>query len=195
MGQQGFWDVEERHQKLESKKDLLKYLDEVVPWEHFRPLIETIRQKPSKSNAGRRPLMFKLLILQQLYNIGDDELEYQVNDRLSFMRFLHLGIEDAVPDAKTVWSFRSQLQAKGLVEELFEQFGSYLKQEGYQALCGQIFDATLVPVPKQRNRRGENAQVKQGEVPEDWRAQPHKLAQKDIDARSGEEEWRQSLRL
>ena len=53
------------------------------------------------------------------------------------MRFLHLGIEDAVPDAKTVWSFRSQLQAQGLVEELFEQFGRYLKQEGYciRRLC------------------------------------------------------------
>ena len=187
MGQPGFWDVEERHQKLESKKDLLKYLDEVVPWESFRPLLETIHQKARKSNAGRRPLdevlMFKLLILQQLYNISDDELEYQVNDRLSFMRFLHLGIEEAVPDAKTVWSFRSQLKEKGLVEELFEQFGSYLKQEGYQAQCGQILDATLVPVPKQRNRREENAQLKQGEVPEDWQGQPHKLAQKDIDAR------------
>ena len=125
MGQQGFWDFEERHQKLESKKDLLTYLDEVVPWESFRPLLKQIHQKPRKSNAGRRPLdvilMFKLLILQQLYNIGDDELESQVNDRLSFMRFLHLGIEDAVPDAKTVWSFRSQLQAQGLVKELFEQ--------------------------------------------------------------------------
>ncbi|MEL6804191.1 MAG: IS5 family transposase [Bacteroidota bacterium] len=187
MGQQGFWDFEERHQKLEAKKDLLKYLDEVVPWERFRPLLKQIHQKPRKSNAGRRPLdvilMFKLLILQQLYNIGDDELEYQVNDRLSFMRFLHLGIEDAVPDAKTVWSFRSQLQAQGLVEELFEQFGSYLKQEGYQAQCGQILDATLVPVPKQRNRREENDQIKQGEVPEDWSQQPHKLAQKDVDAR------------
>ena len=187
MGQQGFWDFEERHQKLESKKDLLKYLDEVVPWESFQPLLEVIHQKPRKSNAGRRPLdvilMFKLLILQQLYNIGDDELEYQVNDRLSFMRFLHLGIEDAVPDAKTVWSFRSQLQAQGLVEELFEQFGSYLKQEGYQAQCGQILDATLVPVPRQRSRREENGLLQQGEVPEDWRAQPHKLAQKDVDAR------------
>lgn len=187
MEQPGFWDFEERYQKLESKKDLLKYLDEVVPWETFRPLLEQIHQKPRKSKAGRRPLdvvlMFKLLVLQQLYNISDDELEYQVNDRLSFMRFLHLGLEDAVPDAKTVWSFRSQLQNQGLVEELFEQFGSYLKTEGYQAQCGQIVDATLIPVPKQHNRRQENAQIKRGEVPEDWHEQPHKQAQKDVDAR------------
>ncbi len=180
MGQQGFWDVEARHQKLTEKKDLLIYLDEVVPWENFRSLLEQIHEKPRKSNAGRRPLdavlMFKLLVLQQLYNIGDEELEYQVNDRLSFMRFLHLGIEDAVPDAKTVWLFRKQLGDCGLIEPLFEQFNAYLVSQGYQAQCGQIMDATLVPVPKQRNRREENTQIKQGEVPSDWQGQPHKLA-------------------
>ncbi|MEM6449185.1 MAG: hypothetical protein AAF703_02615 [Cyanobacteria bacterium P01_D01_bin.105] len=74
------------------------------------------------------------------------------------------------------------MQAQGLVEELFEQFGRYLKQEGYQAQCGQILDATLVPVPKQRSRREENEQIKQGDVPENWSEQPHKLAQKDVDA-------------
>ena len=187
MGQPGFWDFEARYQKLEAKKDFLSYLDEMVPWESFRPILEQIHQKPRKSKAGRRPidavLMFKLLVLQQLYNIGDDELEYQVNDRLSFMRFLHLGLEDTVPDAKTVWSFRAQLRDHELVEPLFEQFGGYLQKSGYQAQCGQIIDATLIPVPKQHNRREENAQIKQGLVPEDWEKTPHKLAQKDVDAR------------
>lgn len=187
MGQPGFWDFEERQQKLEEKKDFLCYLDEVVPWETFRPILEEIYDKPRKSNAGRRPLdsvlMFKLLVLQQMYNIGDDELEYQVNDRLSFMRFLHLGLEDTVPDAKTVWSFRAQLIEHELIEPLFEQFGHYLKSEGYQAQCGQIIDATLIPVPKQHNRRKENAQIKQGKVPENWEETPNKLRQKDVDAR------------
>ena len=130
MGQSGFWDVEERYQKLKGKKDFLCYLDEVVPWESFRELLEQIHDKPRKSNAGRRPidavLMFKLLVLQKMYNIGDDELEYQVNDRLSFMRFLHLGIEDAVPDAKTIWSFRTQLGEQGVIEALFELFSPVL---------------------------------------------------------------------
>jgi IS5 family transposase len=57
-----------------------------------------------------------------LYNISDDELEYQVNDRLSFMRFLGLGIGDIVPDATSVWLFRKQLRGLGLIEALFEQF-------------------------------------------------------------------------
>ena len=127
--------------------------------------------------------MFKLLILQQLYNISDDELEYQVNDRLSFMRFLHLGLEDSVPDAKTVWSFRERLRKAKLVEPLFEQFGAYLNATGYQAQCGQIVNATLVPVPKQRNTREDTATIKAGKVPDDWHDKPHKLSQKDVDAR------------
>ena len=65
--------------------------------------------------------MFKMLVLQQLYNISDEELEYQFNDRLSFMRFLGLGLPEPLPDATTVWLFRQQLKQQGLIEELFEQ--------------------------------------------------------------------------
>ena len=187
MGQQGFWDFSDRHQKLAAQKGFLLELDELVPWEVFRPLLARLHDKPRKSQAGRKPIdvivMFKLLVLQQMYNISDDELEYQVNDRLSFMRFLHLGLEDRVPDSKTVWLFKERLRQAGLVEELFEQFASYLTGAGYQAQCGQIVDATLVPVPKQHNRQAENEQIKQGEVPADWENQPHKLSQKDVDAR------------
>ena len=86
--------------------------------------------KPRKSNAGRKPidvvLMFKLLLLQKLYNISDEQLEYQVNDRLSFMQFLGLSLADAVPDATSVWLFRQQIRSAGLVEALFEKFETYL---------------------------------------------------------------------
>ena len=187
MGQQGFWDLQSRQQKLESKKDFLTRLNRLVPWETLRPTLKKIRDKPRKSNAGRKPidelLLFKMLVLQKLYNISDEDLEYQVNDRLSFMQFLGLGLEERVPDATTVWLFREQLQQQELVEALFEQFEGYLQQSGYQAKDGQIMDATLVPVPKQRNRKAENQQIKDGQMPEDWSKQPHKRAQKDIDAR------------
>jgi IS5 family transposase len=124
-----------------------------------------------------------LILKSNYYNISDEELEYQVNDRLSFMQFLGLGLEDRVPDATTVWLFRERLQQHGLVEELFEQFGTYLQGAGYAAKDGQIVDATLIPVPKQRNTREENQTIKQGEDPAEWLSKPHKLAQKDVDAR------------
>lgn len=187
MSQPGFWDWEERQEKLNQKKDLLARLNEIVPWESFRPTLERIRNKPRKSNAGRKALdvvvMFKLLVLQQLYNISDDELEYQVSDRLSFMQFMGFGLADEVPDATTVWLFRKQLTDQGLIESLFEQFDSYLIEQGYTAKGGQIVDATLIPVPKQHNSDKETEQLKQGKIPQEWQDNPHRHAQKDTDAR------------
>lgn len=187
MGQRGFWDVERRQQTLSQKKDFLDRLDALIPWETFRPLLEQIHLKERKSNAGRKAtdvlLMFKLLILQQLYNISDEELEYQVNDRLSFMRFLGLGFEDTVPDATTVWLFRQRLLEQGLVESLFEQFDGYLIGAGYQAKQGQILDATFIPVPKQHFTKEEKEQLEAGQVPDSLQNNPHKASQKDTDAR------------
>lgn len=127
--------------------------------------------------------MFKLLVLQQLYNISDEELEYQVSDRLSFMQFMGFGLTDEVPDATTVWLFRKQLSEQGLIEVRFKQFEGYLIEQGYAAKGGQIVDATLIPVPKQHNSGKENEQLKQGKIPQDWQDKPHRRSQKDTDAR------------
>ena len=187
MGQKGFWDFEERQQELLNKNKTLKYLNDIIPWELFRDELESLHKKDRKSNAGRKPidviLMFKLLILQQLYNISDEALEYQVKDRLSFMEFLNLGIEDPVPDATTVWLFRQRLKDHDKIEALFEQFSDYLNEQGYQAQGGQIMDATLIPVPKQKMTKREKEDLKQGQIPEEWQNDPHKMAQKDIDAK------------
>ena len=64
--------------------------------------------------------MFKTIILCALYNLSDDQVEHQIRDRLSFMRFLGLGLEGRVPDAKTVWLYREQLTQAGVIEALFE---------------------------------------------------------------------------
>jgi IS5 family transposase len=187
MSQPGFWDWENRQEKLNQKKDLLVRLNEIVPWESFRPILQGIHDKPRKSNAGRKAIdvvvMFKLLVLQQLYNISDEELEYQVNERLSFMQLMGFGLADEVPDATSVWLFRKQLTEQGLIESLFEQLDGYLIEQGYAAQGGQIVDATLIPVPKQHNRDKENEQLKQGKIPQDWQDKPHRATQKDTDAR------------
>jgi len=183
----GMMDLTRRYQKLAQKKDLLIRLNKMIPWQEFCPLLNQIRQQSRKSNAGRTPfdaiLMFKLLILQKLYNISDEELEYQVNDRLSFMQFLGLSLTDAVPDATTVWLFRQQLTDAGVVEELFAQFESYLQGYGYQAKGGQILDATMVPVPKQHISKEDKEQLAKGEIPQNWQENPHCLSQRDTDAR------------
>lgn len=187
MSQLGFWDWEKRYTYLEKKQDLLLNLNEVVPWEEFRAILEQVHQKARKSNAGRKPidvvLLFKMLILQRLYNLSDEQLEYQINDRLSFMKFLNLGLEDSVPDGTTVWLFREQLTERKLVRELFEKFDEYLRGAGYEAKGGQIIDATLVEVPKQKIKKEEKAALALGKLPEEWNKNRKKRGQKDREAR------------
>jgi hypothetical protein len=162
MAQMGFFDLSDRYASLDARKDPLVEIDAIVPWEEFRPTLERVWRKPAaerKSRAGRKPMdavvMFKTLVLGALYNLSDDRIEYQVRDRLSFMRFLGLGLEDRGPDAKTVWLYREGLAQAGVVEALFQQFDGYLARQGYIARGGQILDASIVPVPKNHNTREE----------------------------------------
>jgi len=136
----GFFDIANRYAGLDAKNDPLARIDEAVPWAALRPRLETVwRRAPEerKSPAGRKPwdavVMFKAIVLCELYNLSDDQVEYQLRDRLSFMRFLDLGLEDKVPDAKTVWFYREQLAQTGVIEALFEDFDGYLEQQGYLA--------------------------------------------------------------
>ena len=107
--------------------------------------------------------MFRMLVLQSLYNLSDEQVEFQVRDRLSFTRFLRLGIEDGIPDGTTLWLFREKLAEAGLIEKLFDRFDQHLGAQGYIARGGQIVDATIVAVPRQRNTREENETVKRAE--------------------------------
>jgi len=190
MGQLGFFDVDKRLTALSAKGDPLEAIDRLVPWESFRADIEMVALTPDearKSNAGRKPfdaiLMLRMLVLQSLYNLADEQVEYQVRDRLSFTRFLRLGIEDGIPDGTTLWLFREKLAKAGLIEKLFDRFDHHLGAHGYIARGGQIVDATIVAVPRQRNTRAESDAVKRGETPAAWKKKPAKNRQKDKDAR------------
>lgn len=184
--QSSLFDLEFRLDKIDANGDPLKKLDQLVDWEMFRSDLEAVREKDRKSSAGRKPydavLMFKILILQSLYGLSDDATEYQILDRLSFMRFLSLEPGRTVPDAKTIWLFRDQLTQAEMIDPLFDRFDRYLGQNGYAARRGQIVDASIVPAPVQRNTREENAAIKQGETPAAWEETPAKLRQKDPDA-------------
>ena len=175
MGQPGFFDVERRLEVISAKGDPLETIKTTVPWEDFRADIEVVTEpspEERKSNAGRKPydtiLKFKIVVLQSLYNLSDEQTEFLIRDRLSFMRFLDLGLEDAVPDATTIWLFREALAQAGLVGKLFDRFSRHLGAKGYIARGGQIIDASIVSAPKQRNTREENEAIRAGETPEDW---------------------------
>ncbi len=99
-----------------------------MDWCIFAPVIEKAFSDPDRerSKGGCPPfdrlMMFKLLVLQGIYNLSDDQMEFQITDRKSFQRFLGLKISYRVPDSKTIWNYRETLVQKGVIVLLFKAF-------------------------------------------------------------------------
>lgn len=187
--QKGFWDFEQRLEELSREGDPLEKLAATVDFEMFRPiLLRAMRRGRKKRGPGGRPpydpvLKFKMLVLQALHGLSLAQTSYLVRDRLSWMRFCGLGPGDAVPDENTLWDFREALIRARALEKLFDRLNRALEEAGYRAMGGQIVDASIVEAPKQRNTKEEKADIRAGRIPEGWQDKPHKLRQKDMDAR------------
>jgi len=187
-GNRGLFDEQENYAKLSAIGNPLEMIHDVVDFEMFREVLEEgVLIKDRKSNAGAKPydvvMMFKILILQRYYGLGDTQLEYQIIDRISFKKFLGLESGDKVPDEKTVWAFREKLTNEGLVEKIFSQFTDYLDSKGLIMNEGKMVDASFTIAPRQRNTRDENKKIKEGEGSDLWNDTPNKKKHKDIDAR------------
>lgn len=187
VGQPGFFDIDDRLKRLSDIGDQLEAFAGVVDFEIFRADLDAALNYGDGAKGGRPPydpvMMFKILIVQAQNNLSDDRAEFLINDRLSFMRFLGLGLTDRVPDAKTIWAFRERLNKAGAIETLFDRFDEAIREAGYIPMSGQLVDASLISAPKQRNSEDEKRDVKAGRIPRDWRKNPAKLRQKDRDAR------------
>jgi IS5 family transposase len=172
--------------KMAQINDFLPKLKTLIDWELFRPDLSKVREKERLSPAGRPPfdelLMFKVLVLKTTHNLSDDQMEYQIRDRISFRDFLGLSILDRMPDAKTIWLFADQLKDLGLERVLFDRFNEELDRAGFSVKSGLILDGSFVEVPRPRNTKEENERLKNGEAPESVFTNPHVLAQKDVEA-------------
>jgi transposase, IS5 family len=163
-GQPGFFDSEERLKALSSAGDPLERLAQVVDFEVFRADLETALSRSDRSKGGWPPydpvVMFKILVLQTLYTLSEDQIEYQLRDRLSFMRFIGLALQDPVPDAKTIWLYRERLARAGAIERLFARFDAILSAKGWLAMGGQIVDATVIEARRPRLTNAEKDTIK-----------------------------------
>ena len=187
-GKKGLFDEEFTKERLSLIGNPLESVSKVIDFELFRESLESkLLNTNKKNNAGAKPydvvMLFKILILQRYYGLGDSQVEYQIVDRTSFKTFLGLETSDKVPDEKTVWSFRERVTKTGLVEDLFEQFISFLEEKELLFNEGQMVDASFTVAPRQRNTREENKEIKNGEGDNLWNDQPNKKKHKDIDAR------------
>lgn len=189
MKQRGLFDEIERLAELTKLGDPLIVLNEKIHWESFRPILKLIRiENPDNiKNAGRKPfdevMMFRVIILQSLYGLSDDQMEYQLKDRRSFERFVSGSeILYQMPDAKTIWLYKERFKEHGIARKAFRKFNHQLEKANLMAHSGQIVDASFVEVPRQRNSRDDNKHIKEdGTHPEGWSEK--KKRQKDVDAR------------
>ena len=126
----------------------------MVKWYRFEKLLK----KLAPEGPGRPPydplVMFKALLLAQLYDLSDAALEEALNDRVSFRRFLGLVLEADAPDHTTLCRFRNRLTTAGLMEKLFAEFHKQLEQGGMILKRGTMIDATLVEAVAARPRDG-----------------------------------------
>ena len=150
---------------LSKQGNPLEFISKMIDFEMFRPILESkLQTSERKSNAGRRPidpvLMFKVMFVQRLYGLSDEQAEYQIKDRTSFRDFIGICIVDDVPDARTIWKYREELTRCEAYDELFKQFYAHLQSLGLIVNEGKIIDASFVVSPRQRNTREENQSIK-----------------------------------
>jgi IS5 family transposase len=185
----GFFDEQQVLDKLTSLGDPLVLINQHIDFTIFKNLLLKIFDRVDNLTPQKgRPsfdlvVMIKIIFVQRLYNLSDEQIEFQINDRMSFRRFLNIPWSNAVPDCKTVWAFREVLKKEDYTEQIFALFLSELESKNLIAKEGKMIDATIVNAPKQRNTREENKEIKNGKTPSGFTEKPNKLAQKDMDAR------------
>jgi hypothetical protein len=176
--------AEEREAKLDKLGDILQAIGKMVDFAALSAQVDAAAPRPSRKLGGRPPfpteLMVRVLVLQQLQGLSDEQVEYQLLDRMSFQRFVGLRDSSQIPDRTTVWEFRERLVGAGAETALFDAVDRELNRHGYLARSGQMVDASLVPAPRQHFDKDEKAIVEQDAMPVEWT--PAKRRQKDLDA-------------
>lgn len=189
----GFFDIDDKYTKLTELGDPLVQIDKLIDFTMFEEIFFKAfpkSDKPSKKNpknAGRKPIapsiIIKAIFLKRLFSLSNEQAEFQITDRHSFQRFIGVDANKKAPDFTTIWRYENKLSQLGFIKLMFERFDRFLNEQGYIANQGAIVDATIVQVPKQRNTRDENKQIKSGVTPKSFKKNLHRKAQKDLDAR------------
>ncbi len=187
MAQKNLFGIDNQLKRLSDLGDQLETLDTVVDFEVFRPDLIMALHRSDGSKGGRPPYdvvtMFKILVIQAMNDLSDERLEFLINDRLSFMRFLGFEPGQRMPHARTIWLYRDLLTRADAIDTLFQKCDAMITEKGYLAMGGQIADATIVPAPKQRLKDEEKAQIKEGKSADEIWGNSHKARHKDTDAR------------
>lgn len=144
--------VQQLKAKLEGFVQSLAAMDELIDFAAMAGAVDKACPRPDRSKGGRPPyateVLVRMVFLQGLYNLSDEQCEHQLLDRLSFQRFCRLDGALHIPDARTLWAFRQRLAEAGLgAKAIFETLSQQLQRHGYIPRGGQIVDASIVQAP------------------------------------------------
>lgn len=143
--------MKQGYERLEKLGDRLEPIDKLISWERFRQMIDR------KNDGPGRPfhdaiLMLKMLVLQRFYSVSDQELEYQIADRVSFQKFL--GFPNVIPDYSTVWNFREYLSEANLTDLVWDELKRQMSEKGITFSEGKVQDATFIIAPPGKTQSG-----------------------------------------
>jgi transposase, IS5 family len=177
---------DQRQSKLGGFIANLAAMDELIDFAAIAAQVEAACPRPDRSKGGRPPypteVMVRLLFIQSLYNLSDEDCEYQVLDRMSFQHFCRLDGALHIPDARTLWSFKQRLAQGGLGgRAIFDAVSQQLQRHGYIPRGGQIVDASIVQAPITQANKDEREALNDGRAPEGWSTK--RLQHTDRDAR------------
>ncbi len=126
---------------------MMERINKAVAWENIEALLKEyyhIGQSHEGADAYHPLMLLKCMLLQKWFHIpSDPELENQINDRISFKKFLGLPFDKPSPDHSTFSRFRSRLSREAMIEinhELLLQFA----HKGLAINEGIAIDARLV---------------------------------------------------
>jgi IS5 family transposase len=170
-------------EKIDALGDPLAEIEAAIDFVALAAEVDRVAPRPESLQGGRPPFptetMVRILVLKRLYNLSDEQMEYQLLDRMSYKRFCGLSNATNIPDRTTVWTFENRIGQAG-AKAIFDGVAAQLLKKGFIARGGQIIDATLVPAPKQHFTKDDKDVLKEGAMPADW--SPAKRRQKDLDA-------------
>lgn len=164
--QLSFADIEiNQYRKPSRVLDKLTQIDNIIDWKKVLEIVKVVdRTDKIKGGCPHKDLLVKvkMLFLQTLYNLSDPELEDQVNDRLSFQKFIGLDFSETVPDYTTIWRFRERLIEHGINDKIFELVIETLDAKGMLVKKGTIVDATIIessgrPLSKEKRKELEKS--------------------------------------
>ena len=140
-----------------GNNERLERIDDAVEWGRFGRLVAGV-YSACEGRPSYPPLtMVKVLLLEQWYNLSDPQMEEALGDRISFRRFVGLGLQDDTPDHSTISRFRAMLTERGVVEGLMEELNRQLEEKGMMVKAGTLMDATLVESQGRRVSKKEEA--------------------------------------